>query len=288
MATEKKSKTWVKDILVAFIATTMSISLTFGTIMIVNYVNKKKEHILTAMMVMCSIEQFACDLEEIEEDTAYRDSIATWLLSLPMEDLAVIGEPLEEAYQIATQLATLNRDRKIEKIFSSNISTWKNMNNFRFVDIVGSCFSSMNQMEENYNKFIKDLYNKNDSIIINPNDYPGSTRGEKLLRNKELRLYLENIHIIRGYLRYYAENLRIENRKLMRLVNIPEKEVIGFKDNLVVADYFEDETINQYVFTKSSIDPDSVVVHISIARQIDSLLLMMSDTISAPLPETFL
>ena len=65
MATEKKS--WVKDLLVAFAATTLSIILTFGTTAVVNRVRQKQERKLTALMVMSSIEQFARDLELIEK-----------------------------------------------------------------------------------------------------------------------------------------------------------------------------------------------------------------------------
>ena len=39
MAAEKKSRTWLKDLLVAFAATTLSIILTFGTTAVVNRIN---------------------------------------------------------------------------------------------------------------------------------------------------------------------------------------------------------------------------------------------------------
>ena len=108
MATQKKSPTWLKDLLVAFAATTLSIILTFGTTGVINRVKQKQERRLTALMVMSSIEQFARDLEENEEDTAYRDSIAAWLLSLPFEDRAALGEEqLEVAYRTAPTLAAL-------------------------------------------------------------------------------------------------------------------------------------------------------------------------------------
>ena len=90
MATEKKS--WVKDLLVAFAATTLSIILTFGTTGIINRVKQKQDRKLTALMVMSSIEQFARDLEFLEKDYAYRDSIATWLLSLPVEKVGKIDD----------------------------------------------------------------------------------------------------------------------------------------------------------------------------------------------------
>ena len=75
MAAEKKS--WMKDLLVAFAAKTLSIILIFGTTGVINRI--KQELRLTALMVMSSIEQLARDLEEIEEDIALMGSVAAWL-----------------------------------------------------------------------------------------------------------------------------------------------------------------------------------------------------------------
>ena len=124
MATEKKS--WVKDLLVAFAATTLSIILTFGTTAVVNHVRQKQERKLTALMVMSSIEQFARDLELIEEQIAHKDSIATWLLSLPVETVAKMNYgPIDDALVEVYALPIIAYDRTAETIFSSHIDTWK-------------------------------------------------------------------------------------------------------------------------------------------------------------------
>jgi len=90
MATEMKS--WVKDLLVAFAATTLSIILTFGTTGVINYVKQKQERKLTALMVMSSIEKFARELDYTVEELAHKDSLATWLLSVPIEEVAELGD----------------------------------------------------------------------------------------------------------------------------------------------------------------------------------------------------
>ena len=65
MASQKKSPAWLKDLLVAFAATTLSIILTFGTTGIINRVKQKQERKLTALMVMGSIEQYARQLDSL-------------------------------------------------------------------------------------------------------------------------------------------------------------------------------------------------------------------------------
>ena len=271
MATEKKP--WVKDLLVAFAATTLSIILTFGTTGVVNRIKQKQERRLTALMVMSSIEQFARDLEYIEKDLAYRDSIATWLLSLPVEKVAKMDDrPIDDALVEFCSLPLVNHDRTAEAIFSSHIDTWKNMGNFKFIDNVGWCFSYMNTFEEGYNQRVREIVDINNNIIDHPGDFPGNTKVERLLRNETMRSELRSIHKLRRGIDFDIANIRIENRNNMRLIGIPEKEVLAFTDDIGAAAEYEEEVLDLLDFDKPDIEIDSVAVHLSFARQLDSLM----------------
>ena len=273
MATEKKSRAWVKDLLVAFAATTLSIILTFGTTMVVNHTQQKKERKLTALMVMSSIEQFARDLEYIEKDTGHRDSIATWLLSIPVEVLATIdGEPLEEAFREAVNLPIITHDKTAETIFSSQIDTWKNMGNFKFVENVGKCFSEMSFIEEHFNERVEDIVTTSENITFHADDYPGNTMIEKRLRNEQVRRQLTLPHILRGWISFYIVDLRKVNRNNMRLIGITEKEVMDFTDDLGAADEYDDEELNLFDFDMPDINADSLGIYLPFARQFDSLM----------------
>ena len=273
MATQKKSPTCLKDLLVAFAATTLSIILTFGTTGVINRVKQKQERRLTALMVISSIEQFARDLEDIEKDLAYKDSLATWLLSLTPKDVTALGDDkLEVVYYTVLNPTNAIRDKTSETIFSSNIDTWKNMGNFKFIDNVGWCFSYMDIIAEEYNRIVNDINAVNSRIVLHPNDYPGNTKMEKLLHDEEIRSGLKQIHVVRRYLSYSATNLRMENRNNMRLIGISEKEVMDFTDNLGAADDYEESEMSQFDFDKPEIDADSVAAHLSILHQLDSLL----------------
>jgi hypothetical protein len=271
MATEKKS--WVKDLLVAFAATTLSIILTFGTTGIINRVKQKQDRKLTALMVMSSIEQFARDLEFLEKDYAYRDSIATWLLSLPVEKVGKIDDvSFDDALMEVYNLARVNRDRTAETIFCSHIDTWKNMGNFKFIDNVGWCFSAMNGYEEEFNTGISAIVETRKNIISHPSDYPGKTDNERILRNEVVRADLKSLHNIRREISLYIATVRMQNRNNMLLIGIPEKEVMAFTDDMGAADEYEEETLDRLDFEKPDIEIDSVVLHLSFARQLDSLL----------------
>ena len=271
MSTEKKP--WLKDLLVAFAATTLSIILTFGTTGVVNRIKQKQERKLTALMVMSSIEQFVRGLEEIEEYTAHKDSLATWLLSLPIEDVARLGdEPLLASLREVLEMGIINYDRTFETVFTNHIDTWKNMGNFRFIDNVGWCFSTMNSLKEDYNQRVLEIASSPLDIRDHPANYPGNSRIEKYLRNDDVRSSLKEIHNLRKTLRYLIANLRMENRNNMRIIGIAEKEVMDFTDNLGAADDYEEEILNPIDFESPAIEIASLNAHLPIARQIDSLL----------------
>ena len=57
MTKEKKAKPWMKDLLVAFAGTTLSIILTFGTSALINHVNRNRDRKLTALMILSSTDK---------------------------------------------------------------------------------------------------------------------------------------------------------------------------------------------------------------------------------------
>ena len=108
--------------------------------------------------------------------------------------------------------------------------------------------------------------------VAHPSDYPGKTENERILRNEVVRADLKRLHNIRRELGIYAANIRMENRNNMRLIGIPEKEVMAFTDDMGAADEYEEEVLDPLAFVKPDIEIDSVAVHLSFARQLDSLL----------------
>ena len=274
MATEKKP--WVKDLLVAFAATTLSIILTFGTTMIVNRVKQKQERKLTALMVMSSIEKFARELDVIAEDLAHKDSIATWLLSIPIEEVAELGDyfmdPLRET---AGNYIILARDKSADAIFSSSIETWKNLGCFAFIENVGYAFSEMDDLIKSYSERISNFQSTHEDIVFHPDDHPGSSNAEKYLRYDLFREQFKIIyHFLEGELRLTSADLRRRNRNNMRYIGIKEEEVMAYTDNQGwgTAEEIEEDDLNPRDFKKPIPDLDSLAVHLSYARQLDSLL----------------
>ena len=208
---------------------TISIILTFGTNGLVQQLHKEKDRKMTAMMVMSNIENFARTLDTRSDRMAPNDSIAAWLLCMSYEDLELLPEKeLDGLISQATSVATLNHDHTAENIFSNNIDTWKNVNNVHFIDNVGSCFSAINGVEEQFNQWVKEVPEAIHDVQVNPDQYEGSTIPMKMMHSSRVRTALAAIHNRRCWLRYAATTLRFFNLQNMAAINISEQEVMDF------------------------------------------------------------
>ena len=158
------------------LGTTISIILTFGTNGLIQQYRKAQDRKMTAMMAMSNIESFARTLEKRSDRMARNDSIAAWLLCMPYEDLELLSEKeLDDLISQATNVATLNHDHTAENIFTNTIDTWKNVNNAQFIDNVGSCFSAINGVEEQFNQWVKEVPEALHEVQVNPDQFEGST-----------------------------------------------------------------------------------------------------------------
>ena len=267
-------RNWWKDFVVAILATTVSIVLTFGTSKLVERSNQKKERRLTALMVMSSIESFARNIDETVEIWDRLDSVAVWLLRLPIEEVERLGgeEPFINAVYEVFEAPAMRHDQTAETIFSSNIDTWKNMGNFQFVDNVGKCFSHINWIEETINQEAIEYTGHQARIFNNFSDYPGKNFTEKLLRDELARKQLQMPNAFKAWLAYGSAILRRMNRKNMTLIGIPEEEVLAFTDARadVVAD--EGPMPEPSDFKTPHPDKESIDSNLDYARQLDSLL----------------
>ncbi len=266
-------RNWWKDFVVAILATTVSIVLTFGTSKLVDLNRQKKERRLTALMVMSSIESFARSIDESAAAWDRLDSVAVWLLRMPIDEVERLGEePFQDAVNEVFQAPIIHHDQTAETIFSSNIDTWKNMGNFQFVNNVGACFSQMNWIEQKINEDAVEYAGHQARIFNNFSGYPGKTFTEKLLRDEQARKQLQLPNSFKAWLAYCSDNLRRMNRNNMKLIGIPEEEVLAFTDARSDAAIEEGPEPEYSVFVKPYPDKESIDSNLDYARKLDSLL----------------
>ena len=226
---KESSNNFWKNLLRTILGTTISIILTFGTNSLILWNRKANDRKMTAMMVLSNIESFARTLETRSNRMAKNDSIAAWLLCTSYKDLELLPEKeLDNLISQATTVATLNHDHTAENIFTNSINTWKNLNNVQFIDNVGSCFSAINGVEEQFNQWVTEVPEAIHDVQVNPDQYEGSTIPMKTIHSTRVRTALAAIHNRRCWLRYAAATLRFFNLQNMTAIGISEQEVMDF------------------------------------------------------------
>ena len=142
---------WIKELVLTFIATTLSIVLTFGTAAWFEKRQKDETRRLTAMMVISNIGYFVQNMHNLDNTLVEWQTTLTRISSMPRDSVLMLSE--EEAqsfYNALAQGALLSRDKTAETIFSSSMSTWRDIGNLRFIEHVGECYSFINDIENNY------------------------------------------------------------------------------------------------------------------------------------------
>jgi hypothetical protein len=224
----ESNKFW-KNLLYTVLGTTISIILTFGTNALIQQHRKAKDRKMTAMMVIGNIEVFAENLENNANRMGWNDTLATYLLSIPMDSIDFVSQDtLRYCVNSVTAFFTLSHDKSTESIFSNSIDTWKNLGNFEFIENVGNCFASIHSMEEIYNEFYGTSDRIRERMIQNLDAYPGNSPVSKMLHDREYRDHLAHIHSQADYYHYLVAFIRWKNVKNMELMNVTEDELQRF------------------------------------------------------------
>ena len=248
-----------KFLLYSILGTTISILITFGTGALIQQHRKAQDRKMTAMMVMGNIEKFAQKIDDVVVDLKKRDTLATYLLRVPVDSL----DSPEYASVVACKmpyLPRINYDKTAETVFTNTIGTWRSKKDFGFINMAGICFSAMKTIEEIYGRYIKESSEPEDRIRAHPDDYPGATLNTKLLRDKEYREKIGNIHGNVGYYSYLADKVRTLNAINMHIMEVTEEEVLLFvKDNEAYIEANQPENLKRAKdFVTPDINPDSL------------------------------
>ncbi len=268
----KRLRSWIRES--QFLATTLSIILTFGTTAMVNHCQRLKDRKLSAMMVMGNIETFSRRVEDMANSMARRDSIATWMLSLPQDSLDLIppSEMVDLINEVIAGIDFLTHDKTAESIFSSNIETWKNMQKFQFIDNVGFCFSEMNADENYWREWVKGFEEAVNDVLEHPEEHSGERTCTKLLRNDVFRQKIESFHVRQYWLEYLAAKYRYLNQKSAKMMDIKYEEVEAFADERLNEVNIDEVEPVQSQFRKKPLTADSLNTLRPIKLHIDSII----------------
>lgn len=265
-------KNFWKQIVMIIIGTTISLLLTITAAQLLDRHQRAKDRKMSAMMVLSNIEKFARTLDEHAEILGKPDSIATWLLGKPVEELELL--PDEELSDMVSQVTTfffLSYDKSAENIFSNNIETWKNMGNVQFIDQVGQCFSAMNSIEEYWNKWANNVNEAVIDISDHPSNYEGDTWAVKCLRSERIRHYIHSIHNMKSWFSYTAATIRYHNRRNMEAIGIKEQAVMDYTNAREMGKERENEAPTPSDYFTPALSPDSLTSMRAFEIRLDSM-----------------
>lgn len=256
---KENGKSFWKNLFRTVLSITISIVLTFGTSALIQWRHLAKDRKMTAMMVMGNIESFAQQLDKNADYMKWNDTLATYLLSIPMDSIDFVNQDtLRYCINSVTAFYNLSHDKSTENIFSNSIETWKNLGSFEFIENVGNCFASINSMEEIYNEFYGTSERIRERMIQNLDAYPGRSPVSKMLHDMEYRDHLAHIHSQAEYYHYLAAYLRYENAKNMKLMGVSEEEVKSFVEERNKEKVTSGTAPDQNTFYTPPIDIDSL------------------------------
>ena len=268
----KRLREWIRES--QFLATTLSIILTFGTADLVDRYQRAKDRKMSAMMVLSSIDNYSMNVDKMAMNMARCDSIGTWLRSLPQGELDKI--PPKEVTGILNEMLSLieymSHDKTAENIFSNSFETWKNMGNshYLFIDNVGECFSKMNADENNWNEWVSE-YETTVSKVVSQIK-PGEHTLTKLLTNNAFRGKTEDFHVRKAWLDYVAANIRYLNNKNMELMGIKYDEILAFTSERSRKLSIDTPEPAQSDFRTDTLKPRNLTTLRPLIQHIDSIL----------------
>ena len=266
----KRLRAWIRES--QFLATTLSIILTFGTTGLVEYCQRVKDRKMSAIMVLSTIENFSTTVDQMAQDMARCDSIGTWLLSLPQDSLDKI-EPKEVAgilNEMLTLIDYMSHDKTAENIFGNSFETWKNMGNrnYRFIESVGDSFAKINAYESNWNEWVKE-YEKTINNVLSEM-VPGEHTLTKLLNDNGVRQKLESFHVRKYWLDYISAHNHYLNKKNLSIIGLKEKDIKAYTERRKLEELPDEPQPSD--FRSEQLKPDSLYTLKQIKLHIDSII----------------
>ncbi len=215
------------------LATTISIVLTFGTAAWLEHRKKENNRRQTTMMVISDIQSFQSDLQDYQDKffVKWKKDIEELKAMSRDSILRLTDEEREKYWNALTTPLTFPRDKTAANIFSSDISIWREVGNFKFIRMVGQVYSYIDDIEKNI-KVKMDEKGRIDNTIRNRKDMKSLSNGEKLIyfmQQEEVQSYLDDFcNGFIPYMQYCIDDMKIAVDRCMKIANVTQEELDKF------------------------------------------------------------
>jgi hypothetical protein len=227
----QSAKGMLRELLLATLATTISIILTFGTAAYLEHRQQEKNHQQIIMMVISDIYDFARVMERA--DTAY---LVPWkkdileMKALQRDSIIMLDEDVIQRYWNALgQGAMLPRDHTAQNLFSSDISIWRDVDNFNFVKYVGKCYYIIEALNNNFDTQIRRKTDNYMLFLKEANQIPDSLQLAAFIEMPEVQSFMEEYS--QSFLPYYEATIKKLDdavEQLCDMMGVSQKELEEF------------------------------------------------------------
>ena len=275
---------WMSGFLTSLLGTTISIALTFGTTAWVNAKKKKEAQRQTAMMVIhdinTNIKSMEATRDEIEKNYEDVKYFMEYMDNPESADQERLLEAINGSLGIlihSEQSASLNEST--EKIFSSSLDAWSNLDNMRFIENVQTFYYERRAWLDRLNSSLywkgpiseQEMYNQ---VAIQ--DYSKSYTqwdvwGQYLkakLKDKSVRYYLdvtpnkinEMNRLIQAWSDLNEENMflmNITDEELDKFVKQMENKKSPLNESDLAGIWINSQSVNNSIISEIEFRPDN-------------------------------
>lgn len=220
-----------KQLLLSFVATTISIALTFGTAAFLE--NKKKEADKREMVMMI--------LNDFDKSIAQLETLDSTAVAAYEAQLSIIEHP-ETFKERKIELINLEAECKsepsktVESIFSSSIETINTLGNILFAEKVSAFYLNRQQLYNILKETMQEVFNEEDGI---------TTSIENLKRHN-----LSNLIFL---CESFTNKLRGINEQCKQMMSVTDAEMAAFQSERLKLDMQLDRTKDEE-FIQNMID----------------------------------
>ena len=214
----------------AIVGTIVGIVVTFG---VSGYLDQKKHEetqktilfmILNDIRIYCG--KYTKEIEKMEK----ADSVYMEIMEILFEKPRPVDNKQALIYINYLGNRSFNLSNKTtEKIFSSNMSTWENIENKNIVENIGKCYSVIHNYEDIYNEFANEQFELYDNFY-KENFLKDISRVEQfnmLYKKPEVVWFIKKNHTLYlPYLKSSVELIKEQYEKNLELMGISEEELI--------------------------------------------------------------
>ena len=204
-----KESSMLKELLLTILATTISIVLTFGTARWMEHLQKVKNRRQITLMVISDIYDFARVMERA--DTAllkpWKESLLE-MKAMSRDSIIMLDdeEVLQNYWNALGQGAMLPRDHTAQNLFSSDISIWRDVDNYNFVKYVGKCYYLIEATNNNFDTEIRRKTDNYQLFLKDIDQIPDSLQLATFLEMPEVKSFIEEY--THNFVPYFEETIK--------------------------------------------------------------------------------